>query len=720
MELAMVGERDAAAFAPEAELDLQGIGRTLWRKKWWVLGPTLVVAVATAAIVSMIAPEYKSEARVLIQGRENVFLRPEAEKVDREPGVVDQEAVTSQVQLALSRDLARQVAKQLRLGDRPEFDPVLRGTSWVASLLHMAGLARDPLRMTPEERVLDAYYDHLTVYQVEKSRVIAIEFQSRDPELSAQAANAVAEGYVQLLRTAKQDETRAARQWLAGEIDDLRGKVADAENKAESFRAKSNLFIGSNNTPLSNQQLSEINTDLAAARARKAEAEAKARVIRDMLRSGKPMDSADFLNSELIRRLAEQRATLRAQLAEQSSTLLDAHPRIKELKAQISDIDREMHVVAERLARSLENDAQIASARLDTLNSNLDQLKQQAASTTGQDVELRGLEREARADRDLLESYLAKYREATARDNLTVAPGEARLISRAVASNTPSFPRRLPMILIAALSTFFIAIGIVTSRELFAGDAYVRERVIADAGHSGREIDVLPAGPPAKPEEAPPPAHVISGATAVPEWPSQSLVDIVAALQPSGVPGRRVVVAGAGRNVGTLGCAVSLARLLTQQGRVVLVDVALGAAAAAPQVTAPGGPGITDLVRGAASFGQVITRDTNSNVHLISSGQIQGEEARALLASERLRIALDALAHAYEYVVIDVGEAAQMLLERLANRAALVVLVTTGATRPAVQLARERFAHAGFVNVLECSELEASGEQGVDMQPVAA
>ena len=46
-----------------------------------------------------------------------------------------------------------------------------------------------------------------------------------------------------------------------------------------------------------------------------------------------------MLNSELMRRLSEQRVTLRAQLAEQSSTLLDNHPRIKELRAQLADLD---------------------------------------------------------------------------------------------------------------------------------------------------------------------------------------------------------------------------------------------------------------------------------------------------------------------------------------------------------------------------------------------
>src|SRR2546430_15559879 len=148
---------------------------------------------------------------------------------------------------------------------------------------------------------------------------------------------------------------------------------------------------------------------------------------------------------------------LRAQLAEQSTTLLEKHPRIKELKAQINDLDRQIRDEAARLARSFENDARIAGARVESLQSSLDQLKQQTASTNGQDVELRALEREAKAQRDLLESYLAKYREATARDSLGAAPGDARIISRAVVSNTPFFPKQLPIVLIAMLATLFVS-----------------------------------------------------------------------------------------------------------------------------------------------------------------------------------------------------------------------------------------------------------------------
>ena len=295
---------------------------------------------------------------------------------------------------------------------------MLQGFAPLKSLLALFGIGRDPFSLTPEERVLEAFYDRYTAYAVDKSRVIVIEFQSRDPELAARVANSIAEGYLVLQQGARQEQAKSAGQWLSGEIEELRKKVADAESRVEDFRSKSSLFMGTNNTSLSNQQMGEINTQLNNARALKSDAESKARLIKEMLQSGKPIEASEVLNSELIRRLSEQRVTLRAQLAEQSSTLLDGHPRIKELKAQLADLDRQLREEAGKVSRSLENDARIASGRVEGLIASLDQLKKQASSTNGQDVQLRALEREAKAQRDLLESYLAKYREANTRENI--------------------------------------------------------------------------------------------------------------------------------------------------------------------------------------------------------------------------------------------------------------------------------------------------------------
>src|SRR6476620_9485849 len=111
------------------QIDVGALGRSLWRKKLWIVGLTLVAAGLAFIAVNLITPRYKSEARVLIETRENIFLRPEAEKTLERNATVDQEAVTSQVQLMLSRDLARDLIRKLKLGERSEFDPMLRGPS---------------------------------------------------------------------------------------------------------------------------------------------------------------------------------------------------------------------------------------------------------------------------------------------------------------------------------------------------------------------------------------------------------------------------------------------------------------------------------------------------------------------------------------------------------------------------------------------------------------
>src|SRR4029077_13250669 len=206
------------------DLDLHALGYALMDKRSLIIVPTLLVAVLSIAAVNMVTPRYKSEVRILIDGRENVFLRPSGER-NEERTALDAEAVTSQVQLLLSRDLAREIIKKNKLADRPEFDPVLQGLSPVKSLLALFGIGRDPFSLTPEERVLDAYFDRFTAYAVDKSRVVVIEFQSLDPELAARVAHSIAEGFLGLQRGARKEQAKPASQWLAGEIDSLRKKV---------------------------------------------------------------------------------------------------------------------------------------------------------------------------------------------------------------------------------------------------------------------------------------------------------------------------------------------------------------------------------------------------------------------------------------------------------------------------------------------------------------
>jgi uncharacterized protein involved in exopolysaccharide biosynthesis/Mrp family chromosome partitioning ATPase len=712
-----------ASYAASGEPDLRGLGRVLWQKKTTILTITLVAAGLAFVVVNAITPRYRSESRLLLEARENIFLRAEADKsADR--STIDPEAVTSQAQLIMSRDLAREVISKERLTETPEFDS---GAGGLRAILGLIGIGRDPTGMTKDERTLEAYYDRLNVSAIDKSRVISIDFSSASPELAARVANSVAETYLSMQQSAKLDQTRAAGNWLGGEIEKMRQRVADAEAKVEDYRSKSNLYVGSNNTSLPSQQLTEINSQIAAARGQKADLEARAKQLRDLIHSGSPIESSDIANSESMRRLIEQRIALRSQLAEQSTTLMDQHPRIKELKAQIGEVDRQIRTEGERLARQLDNDAKLAADKLVSLTASIDQVKRLASQSNEQDVQLRALEREAKTQRDLLESYLAKYREASARDSINAAPPEARIISRASPAIQPAYPKKLPTVLIAAFAAFALSSGFIVTGALLAPGAapppgysayaYAPVAYTAPAAYTapGYEQPAVAAAPnvappvmPQAPAMAPAPMPrvaspplmpaMMSGLAPVP-LPVSTVDQVARSLRQSGDTGRRVTVVGTARNVGTTYAAITLARALVNESNVILVDLAFGAPNLSVISTDPNAPGVAELVRGAASFGDIITRDQFSNVHLIATGNI-GADGPALAASPMLATVIEALVRSYDHVVIDVGSAADIAVERFAPLAQRAVLVAADPANPATRAARERLMIAGFADVM--------------------
>ena len=353
--------------------------------------------------------------------------------------------------------------------------------------------------------------------------------------------------------------------------------------------------------------------------------------------------------------------TLRAQLAEQSSTLLGNHPRIKELKAQIGDLDVQIRKEAETIARSLENDAKLADARVAAQLATFNQFKSQAVTSNEDDVQLRALEREAKSQRDLLESYLAKYREATARDSIANAPVDARVISRATVSTVPAYPKKIPTIAIASLATMVLMSGIVLTRELLdnpAAGAVARPRRVrprqkdaqatADADTDpdlapipDRAARFEPAEQPARPRadmggtlaarlrsivqkeplRSEPPRNETLHSEPVPIGVPVSAIDEFAHnLCAAGVEHSQIAFFATAPELDTGWVAVRFARALARDARAVLVALGSGDHAIHEISNDPAAPGLAELASGAVSFGDIITRDIASNLNLITSG----------------------------------------------------------------------------------------------------
>ena len=648
----------------EPELDMGGIGRAIMANRKWVIVPTLLALAASTAFVNIVKPRYTAETRVLLEMQDSFTPR-----TDKNPEIVsgggpqlDAEAVGSQIQLVTSRDVARRAVKQIGLLGNSEFDPLANGLGALSRLMVIAGLKRDPTNLSPEDRVLENYFDKLTVFSPTKTRVLNIEFQAHDPDLAAKAANTIADIYLDYQQDAKRDAARAAAGSLATLIADLKSRAAVADSKAEEFRAESGLLTGANNTTINTQQLGEVNTELSRARTSQADALAKAKLIRDMLKAGRVSEIPDVANNDLIRRISEQLVTLKAQLALESRTLLPGHPRIKELSAQLGELSDELRTAGEKTARTLENDSKIAGARVENLQAALDSQKKVVGASGIDEVKMRELDRAARQLKDELEAATTKYQEALARESSKATTADARVVSRALAPQLPSFPKKLPIVGFSTVAALVLSLAAVVAKQLATDKPRRRATLGSMPVEASRREDpdaIEPVAPtPAlaqavQPLRAEVDPHMLSHAIAY----SRRLIDR------SGEKNSLALIACNGED--DHGFALALGRALAREGRAILV--AMDDVARLPVASQTG---LSDLFTGSATFGDTIHRDPVSRLHVLASGDMQRSDASALWAT------LDALQGAYDFVVLaasrklDIDEA--VAISHLATSAAVV------------------------------------------------
>ena len=641
----------------DVDIDIGALSASLWRNKWRILfGSLLLTALAFFALL-MVAPRYRAETRVLIETRESVFTRPTSQQAD-DRQVIDQEGIKSQVEVINGSDLLKRVIEKLDLTKNAE---LAAGAEPSASerFLGKVGIGKNPDAPTREEYTLQAVRDRLTVYAVQNSRVIVVQFSSKDPALAASVANAIADEYVAAQQAVKSQSNEAATGWLQSEIADLTKRVKEAEAKVAAFRSTSDLLIGQNNAVLATQQLSQLSSELSRVRADRAATEARAESVRSALAKGTAVETLpDVMASPLIQRLRERQIQLNNDIADQSATLLAGHPRIKALRSQLADLNQQIRLEARKVLGSLENEAQRARLREAELTRSLDQLKAQSAKAGEEEVELRALEREAAAQRQLLESYLTRYSEASSRIDRSSMPADARIFSRADRPIEPYFPKVVPMTVAAFVaSLLLLSIGTLL-RALFTGTAL---RPAHATPVAAREPVVLPA-----PSEAPLAPIAEAGEEAV--VPAAPVPDVVAAPPPlqadhSGVANvadrlmasgaaRAVVVSPEGDEASAL--TIMLVRELADRGvRVILIDMTGSGEIGRSMLDGKNLPGITNLLVSDKHFSDVIHGDHYSQAEIIPLGD--HDPARAMQSVGRLPMILNALQSAYDLVVIDGG-----------------------------------------------------------------
>jgi Mrp family chromosome partitioning ATPase len=420
-----------------------------------------------------------------------------------------------------------------------------------------------------------------------------------------------------------------------------------------------------------------------------------------------------------MQRLKATESSLESQISDLSTTLMDGHPRLKSLRSQLADIRQQIDRETKKILASIENEAKVAELRQQQLLQQSTALKADSARAGEDQVGLNALEREATAERQLLETYLARYREAASRSDRNSSPADARVVSKAVEPVDPYFPKVVPIVIVATLATFVMSSIIIMLMELFSGRALrpvgrseddtvvEKETVVAtrtvEAGPAGRRAAGLPASMLSVPaddalalemEEAVDLAPVSEPVEPEEDFSIQSVADylvernlrVAIAISPSGDDGSTA--------------SVMLARTIADAGhRIVLVDMTGTGCPTRLMAETSGLDGITDLLCGEAAFADAIHPDRLSDAHLVPQGT--SDVRHAMRGADRLALILDTLSSAYDLVLVECGAADVEGVTRLTrNKETDIILSMPNPDEKEFVAAMTEFQKAGYEHLI--------------------
>ncbi|WP_416068169.1 polysaccharide biosynthesis tyrosine autokinase [Rhizobium sp. ZK1] len=421
------------------------------RRQWRVVG----ICVAFFAILAVVyllttAPYFTASTSVLID-RGNSELINQLSSLGAP--IDDETALLSEIQLFQSDTIALAVVDNLKLADDPDFmasdfsfthllKSLLNFNSWFASADLVT--AAEDRRQAAASRL----NDNMDVERVGKSYALSIGYTSRSPDQAADIANAIADAYLVDKLNSKFEATSRASGWLQERIDELKQKALESDLAVQKFRADNGLVATDGNL-LTDQQLSELSSNLIKAQADTARAQAKFDRIRKIIDSGQMdaivTDVLDNSPSNDIRKKYLEDSKLAAEI---SARLGPNHEQVVRLKAEMEEYKRQMFDELNRIAESYKSDLDVAQTRQKSLENSVTKATQVSAAAGETQVELRELERKADSYRNLYQSFLTRFQEAVQQQSFPIT--DARVITRAQTPDKPSAPKK-PLVLAVAI-----------------------------------------------------------------------------------------------------------------------------------------------------------------------------------------------------------------------------------------------------------------------------
>lgn len=650
------------------------------RRQYLTVIFTAALALAVSAIYLLITPPtYTGQVKVLFGNPKAQFLQQQSLFAD---APIDNAQFETQIQIIKSKAIATTVINRLKIAD----DPDLKASgSSLRSLFQSIGVwfgGSPPHRQVGEQdgavdALVVAFDNRLFAVRLGLSAVIEISFNASKADRAAEIANAVANAYIADKLNAKFEANRAATDWLQDRLKELGQQALTAERTVDAFKSANNIVAASGKL-LDEQQVTELNSRLVAARAQTSDALARLDRFDTILNSNSENSAAignldasgsDALSNPIINNLRQQYLEYTTRESEYSARFGRDHLGVVSMRTRMRGIRTSILDEVRRLAETARSDFEVAKQRQQEIEKQLAVAVSQSRTTNSAELTMRELETSAKGYRSLHESFVQRYMGSVQQESFPIS--EVRVISPASPPQSKSKPKAALILALGMLGGIALGTALGFFRETM--DRVFRTSAQLEAALQLPCLSLVPL------LESTEHKGPLSGAAIDQEFGQRTIsrrsgmfwaatamplsqfaesirsVKLAIDLTPTKISNKIVGITSAVPNEGKSTIAASLGQLIGHAGkRVIIVDCDLRNPSLSANLAPNAGIGIIDVLSGAKALEEAVWRDPKTNLAFLPAAKRAPLfHTSEILFGEQTRELFDKLRATYDYVIVD-------------------------------------------------------------------
>lgn len=404
--------------------------------------------------------------------------------------LADSALVDNQIEVIKSERVLLSAVRRLKLTEDSEFNGTERPS--LPKRLYLLALSLNPMRLfspssgekDPEFRLLRTVISKLTsainITRSGKTNVILIAVTASSPQKAARITKALADAYLADQIEARVEAAKSAGEWFRARLEELRTQSIKASRAVEDYRNRNNL-LATNGQLVTEQQLVQLNADLAQANSALVHKQAQYDNLRALIASGKIGEVVpEALNNSMVTQLRNSQAEATKQYNEIIASVGPNHEQAVRRKRQVEESEKLIFEELRRFLSGYQSELAVARERREELSRQLANSTALASNANASLIQLRQLEQEAATVKSLYQSYLQRYQETVQQESFPI--NDARVISEATPPLIPSEPRMVLIIAAGGLLGLGLGVGIGAYRELHDRTYRVPNQLVQDLG----------------------------------------------------------------------------------------------------------------------------------------------------------------------------------------------------------------------------------------------